>query len=401
MLIGPIPLTMSVTPTSSRHIDDMVYSASDAGLPDDDQNIHHVRRSWTTSATQSQSPSTDDSPSGSSGIHKLTHALAHLPSKLSNSIHRSSEQMHDFVDMWHEVSADLSDTQRHPELEMDATLRRNNELSDRETAFMEARKRHVIETKALQRFLGLPLDTEVHPDDIPIVAIGGSGGGYRANLGYLALMESMQETPGLWDLVFYAAGVSGSCWSLAGLYTIGRGSAAHTLQHFSQTSEHHPLSSKAIERVAQSPRGVYFQLGPILQKIRVGSVEWTPLDLYATLTTTHILLSRTDPFTGAMAFVDTEEVDAGKPVSGDTAEPEKEEKKQEVDREKHEVELRLDQAWFRWTSIAESAGIDKGLQPLPIFTACRHERPWRDWKSKTDPFDEIDHVGRWSIGRTR
>ncbi|TKA79370.1 hypothetical protein B0A55_02837 [Friedmanniomyces simplex] len=32
-----------------------------------------------------------------------------------------------------------------------------------------------------------------------------------------------------------------------------------------------------------------------------------------------------------------------------------------------------------------------GAEPLPIFTAIRHERPWKDWKDKEHPFEEPDH----------
>lgn len=34
------------------------------------------------------------------------------------------------------------------------------------------------------------------------------------------------------------------------------------------------------------------------------------------------------------------------------------------------------------------------VQPMPIYTAVRHERPWRDWKDPEFPFTEgSDHAG--------
>lgn len=63
------------------------------------------------------------------------------------------------------------------------------------------------------KYLGLnPAD--VDPDDVPTVAFGGSGGGYRAMLAVLGYADEMKKS-GLWDLLMYVAGVSGSCWSLA------------------------------------------------------------------------------------------------------------------------------------------------------------------------------------------
>lgn len=79
------------------------------------------------------------------------------------------------------------------------------------------------------KFLGLN-PAEAHPDDVPMVALGGSGDGYRAMLGLLAYCDEMENT-GLWDLLTYVAGVSGSCWSLAAYYKFGEAdiSKARTL----------------------------------------------------------------------------------------------------------------------------------------------------------------------------
>lgn len=69
------------------------------------------------------------------------------------------------------------------------------------------------------------LDEDVHPDDVPVIGLGGSGGGYRACLGFIAYIEEMQSVAdeksagsgvALWDLFMYVAGVSGSCWSIGG-----------------------------------------------------------------------------------------------------------------------------------------------------------------------------------------
>jgi phospholipase A2 len=32
----------------------------------------------------------------------------------------------------------------------------------------------------------------------------------------------------------------------------------------------------------------------------------------------------------------------------------------------------------------------EGMEPFPMLTAVRHERPWRDWKSKEEPFEDTE-----------
>lgn len=102
---------------------------------------------------------------------------------------------------------------------------------------VRARRRKAV--KQLKRFLKLPEYEEVDERDIPIVCLGGSGGGFRAvssldyttrrrwrkrlivrraasqMLGFLGTMEAAKEA-GMWDLIMYTAGVSGSCWALGG-----------------------------------------------------------------------------------------------------------------------------------------------------------------------------------------
>ena len=201
------------------------------------------------------------------------------------------EKSHRFSDLLHlhkEVKRDLSDSTLYPELQKDAELRRNNELSEKEIDFRNQRKQFIVQNKILHKFLQLDQTEIVHPDDVPIIGLGGSGGGYRACLGFLAYIEEMQsKEEGLWDLIMYVAGVSGSCWTIGGLYSVANMNATGLLDRFARSSAHHPLSATAIDAVARSANGVYFQLAPILQKIRVGHLHPGPLDLYGTLVTSH------------------------------------------------------------------------------------------------------------------
>jgi phospholipase A2 len=311
-------------------------------------------------------------PQSTSGaLASLTHGIKRLGETLrGDKSHRFSDLLH----LHAEVKRDLTDHSLYPELAKDATLRRENTLSRQELAFLESRRHHIVATGALKRFLRLDENEEVNVEDVPICALGGSGGGYRACLGFLSFIEQMQcatdaegNTPecssDLWDLMTYVAGVSGSCWSIAGLYSTASMDASKLLDRFARSSQHHPLSMTAVDAVARSANGIYFQLAPILQKIRVGHLHPGPLDLYGTLVTSHIFFNP-----GVLQH-----------NSGDDA----------CSSQKTHVALHRD--WFRFSKIFESCSIDKGAQPLPILTAIRHERPWRDWKSPEEAFGASNH----------
>lgn len=49
----------------------------------------------------------------------------------------------------------------------------------------------------------------------------------------------------------------------------------------------------------------------------------------------------------------------------------------------------LHPCWFRYSTAQKY--IDDGSEPLPIMTAVRHERPWKDWKDEEQPFADPDH----------
>lgn len=153
------------------------------------------------------------------------------------------------------------------------------------------------------------------------------------------------------------------------LYSIAKMRADRLLDHFSVSSHHHPLSMSAIDAVARSANGVYFQLAPILQKIKVGHLHPGPLDLYGTLVTSHIF------FSPLILTADTKGQLEGKAVVS---------KDDHGDTVTEQPALRRE--CFQFSKMFERNELDKGMQPLPIITAVRHERPWKDWKSDTEPF---------------
>lgn len=121
------------------------------------------------------------------------------------------------------IHKDIHDAVRYPEIMQIAQVRQGVDLGPEEKAFLVKRKIHVRNHFA--RYLGLDPD-QVHPDDIPVIGFGGSGGGYRAMIGYLGYMTEMRKA-GLWDLITYVAGVSGTCWSIAAYYTFANATVEH------------------------------------------------------------------------------------------------------------------------------------------------------------------------------
>ncbi|KAK6079594.1 phospholipase a2 [Seiridium cupressi] len=96
----------------------------------------------------------------------------------------------------------------HPEIRYKAKVRVSDELCDEEKEFLARRKK--VATMALARYLDLN-EEDVHPEDVPTIAMCGSGGGLRALVAGTGSLLATQDD-GLFDCVTYTSGVSGSCW---------------------------------------------------------------------------------------------------------------------------------------------------------------------------------------------
>ncbi|KAJ4213024.1 hypothetical protein NW759_011285 [Fusarium solani] len=243
------------------------------------------------------------------------------------------------------LKRDDQDLKTYPELQWDAQVRNGSSLHYKERSFIELRKRKISSggDDSLHRFLGLPPGERVDPRDIPLVALGGSGGGYRAMYGLTGFILAAKKL-GLWDCITWVAGVSGSCWTLAAYYTIARHDISRLVQHYLNVASElaHPMSIRALDMVARSKRGVYFLIGPLARKAQTSIIGLGIMDIYATLTTTYQLLSR-------------------------------------------EPKGRLSRATFQWSKIWYRSGIDKGLEPMPILTAVRRV-PRFSYGSKQDVY---------------
>ena len=252
------------------------------------------------------------------------------------------------------VKKDIEDSKVFPEVCKVAKVRRGLDLCPEEQAFLEKRKAHTRDNFA--KYIGLNAG-DVHHEDVPTVSFGGSGGGFRAMIGCLGYCEEMKRA-GLWDCLTYVAGVSGSCWSLAAFYTIGRGSVANVIEHCKKRfSPYHPLSGEAIRTILSSPGGARTTLGPLIQKSKSG-LQTVAMDLYSVFTTGWIFF-QDDPANNPGGHAKRE-------VAG------------------------LQKSWYRYSSAREYT--DNGMEPMPLMTAIRHERPWKDWSDKENPFKEPDHT---------
>ncbi|KAI1503902.1 acyl transferase/acyl hydrolase/lysophospholipase [Biscogniauxia marginata] len=106
--------------------------------------------------------------------------------------------------IWHEAHNPFI----NPEIQYSAKVRVSDQLCDEEKEYLARRKKVV--TMALAKYLDLD-ESDVHPDDVPTISVCGSGGGLRALVAGTGSLLATQED-GLYDCVTYTSGVSGSCW---------------------------------------------------------------------------------------------------------------------------------------------------------------------------------------------
>lgn len=93
-------------------------------------------------------------------------------------------------------------------------LRFSHTLCVKEKQFREARREKVmLGIKKLLR-----TEDPCHPEEVPVIAIAGSGGGFRAMVGFSGVMKALFES-GVLDCTTYIAGLSGSTWYMSTLYS--------------------------------------------------------------------------------------------------------------------------------------------------------------------------------------
>ncbi|XP_057705231.1 cytosolic phospholipase A2 delta [Corythoichthys intestinalis] len=100
----------------------------------------------------------------------------------------------------------------HDCMDDDVAVRLDFDIPQQEKEYLKKRK-HFVGQK-VQTLFGL--DSPPSPDQVPTIALVGSGGGARAMTGLLGSLKSLKEIQFL-DTVSYITGVSGSTWAMTAL----------------------------------------------------------------------------------------------------------------------------------------------------------------------------------------
>ncbi|MCJ1393901.1 hypothetical protein MMC18_006777 [Xylographa bjoerkii] len=232
-----------------------------------------------------------------------------------------------------EIWQEASDPYINPEIIRSARVRISKELCKEEKAFQERRKEYV--TSALARYLDIP-EEEVDPEDVPTIAMCGSGGGLRALVAGTGSYLSAQEA-GLFDCVTYTAGVSGSCWLQALFHSSVAGQNHERLvEHLKRRLGIHIAFPPAALNLLTSAPTNKFLLSGFVEKLKGDpEADFGVVDAYGLLLAARLLVPR--------------------------------------------GELGVDARDLKLSN--QRAFVDDGANPLPIYTAVRHEIPLDEVKT--------------------
>ncbi|KAM9443724.1 cytosolic phospholipase A2 isoform 1-T2 [Clarias gariepinus] len=97
-------------------------------------------------------------------------------------------------------------------------LRFSLALCDKEKLYRQRRREHVM--LGIKKLLNneKPRFLPSSSQEVPVIAVVGSGGGFRAMVGFSGVMKALYES-GVLDCTTYVAGLSGSTWYMSTLYS--------------------------------------------------------------------------------------------------------------------------------------------------------------------------------------
>lgn len=226
-----------------------------------------------------------------------------------------------------EIWREAHDPYVNPEIQYSAAVRVSNDLCEEEKEFLSRRKK--VAVAALARYLDLE-EKDINPDDVPTIAMCGSGGGLRALVACTGSLLASQED-GLFDCVTYTSGVSGSCW-LQSLYhsSITEHHLDRIVDHLkARLGVHIAFPPAAFASVTSSPTNKLL-LSSMVEKLRGDpNADFGLVDIYGILLAARLLVPR--------------------------------------------GELGVNDKDFKLSNQREY--IKYGQNPLPIYTAVRHEIP--------------------------
>ncbi|KAI9469220.1 acyl transferase/acyl hydrolase/lysophospholipase [Coemansia mojavensis] len=267
------------------------------------------------------------------------------------------------------------DKEIHPELLQTTSVRLGQDICKQEAEFQQKRARHIH--RSFAEFIGEPVES-IDPRDIPLIGIAGSGGGFRAMVATLGSYRAM-HLAGLAQCVTYDAAVSGSSWAIAALHTYANGNPLKVLDSVHEAMKTSMFSTANLSEFITENDGMAKRLLSAAKAV-FKTVSVPPLsivDLYGALLFRKLIVQHL---------------------------------KQDDDKG---PSLQLDSRWVRLS--AQSAAVDQGQLPMPLYTAVRHfigsddNDPDKAQLSKYQWFEfspyevgSIDHgawIPSWAFGR--
>ncbi|KAI7903672.1 acyl transferase/acyl hydrolase/lysophospholipase [Cokeromyces recurvatus] len=278
--------------------------------------------------------------------------------------------MEDFRKIVEEIKTEENDPLVHPEIKKDAIVREGSELSKAEENYIKARKR--VQRTAFAKFIGVDPES-VDEEDIPIVGLASSGGGYRAMIGLVGYLKAM-KTSGALDCLMYLTGISGSCWAMSLYYnSLTEAEPARIENHLqSHVQTHWANMSHFIALLTASPQNSKLLLQGAIQRYHQQKGDLSFVDLFGVLIGGNIL-------TDWSRIV--ERYEANK-------------KKKEKQDEKRNGMLHLS---------SQSFYLKEGRHPMPIYCAVRHditsnktsEEGVENLKSEIDEKEQQTNIYQW------
>ncbi|GAB0133778.1 hypothetical protein EsDP_00002174 [Epichloe bromicola] len=271
-------------------------------------------------------------------LRKLQRELSMAPGSLADEI-------------WEEAH----DPAINPEIAWTAQVRVSSELCDDERDFLSRRKR--VTRVALAKYLGLK-ENDIHPDDVPTIAMCGSGGGLRALVAGTGSLIATEED-GLFDCVTYTAGVSGSCWLQALLNSsITGGSMKRLIEHLkARINIHIAYPPVAFQSLVSLPTSKYLLTG-LVEKLRGDPrADFGLVDIYGLLLGARLLVPKGELGVNGLDFKLSNQRNAVKfgdrPLPIYTVVRHEIPEVEATQREPTEVEKKVtkDGTWFQWYEI--------------------------------------------------
>ncbi|KAI8325464.1 FabD/lysophospholipase-like protein [Martensiomyces pterosporus] len=242
----------------------------------------------------------------------------------------------------------------YPEIGKPAECRLGSSICSEEAEFRQKRAERV--RKDFAEFIGVP-EAAIDSRDVPVIAVAGSGGGFRAMVSSIGSLRAMYSA-GLLQCVMYNAAVSGSSWAFAALHTYANGNPYAVLDNVRQAMQSSMFNTSSLVSFVTNNDNVAKRLLAAAKNTLL-SMSVPPLsivELYGALLFKQLLVQRTADADG-------------------------------------NPKLSLDPQWMKLSS--QRNGVDSGDLPMPIYTAVRHFIGSTDNQAKDAAAEGSHHRYQW------